>query len=66
MKSASVTVDGELIASIGKGVLALAAVGKDDTIKDSEQSASKLLNMKLWDDENGGRVRTLFILVQPA
>jgi hypothetical protein len=51
-----VSVDGELIASIGKGILALAAVSKDDTIKDSEKSANKLLNMKLWDDENGGRV----------
>lgn len=55
VKSASVSVDGELIASIGKGILALAAVSKDDTIKDSEKSASKLLNMKLWDDEKGGR-----------
>jgi D-tyrosyl-tRNA(Tyr) deacylase len=66
VKSASVTVDGELIASIGKGVLALAAVGKDDTIKDSERSASKLLHMKLWDDENGGRVRTWFVFAQLA
>jgi len=55
VKSASVTVDGNLVASIGKGVLAFAAVSKDDTIKDSEQTASKLLKMKLWDDDNGGR-----------
>jgi len=55
VKSASVSVDGELIASIGKGILALAAVSKDDTIKDSEKSAGKLLNMRLWDDEKGGR-----------
>ncbi|KIW08958.1 D-tyrosyl-tRNA(Tyr) deacylase, variant [Verruconis gallopava] len=55
VKSASVSVDGKLIASIGKGVLALAAVGKDDTIQDSERAAGKLLNMKLWDDESGGR-----------
>ncbi len=56
VKSASVSVNGELIASIGKGILALAAVSKDDTIKDSEKSASKLVNMRLWDDENGARV----------
>jgi len=55
VKSASVTVDGNLIASIGKGVLALAAVSKDDTIKDSEQSAAKLLKVRLWDDETGAR-----------
>jgi D-Tyr-tRNAtyr deacylase len=57
VKSASVSVDGELIASIGKGILALAAVSKDDTSKDPERAATKLLNMRLWDDENGARVR---------
>lgn len=56
VKSASVTVDGELIASIGKGILALTGVDRNDTIKDSERAANKLLNMRLWDDENGGRV----------
>jgi len=55
VKSASVTVDGKLIASIGKGVLAFAGIGKDDTLKDTEQSANKLLKMKLWDDDTGGR-----------
>jgi len=55
VKSASVSVDGNLIASIGKGILAFAAVSKDDTLKDSEQSAAKLLKMRLWDDDVGGR-----------
>jgi D-Tyr-tRNAtyr deacylase len=56
VKSASVTVDGNLVASIGKGVLAFAAVSRDDTLKDSEQTAAKLLKMRLWDDEKGGKV----------
>lgn len=55
VKSASVTVDGNLIASIGKGVLAFAAISKDDTLKDCEQSAGKLLKMRLWDDDGGAR-----------
>jgi len=55
VKSASVTVDGNLISSIGKGVLAFAAIGKDDTMDESIKSASKLLKMKLWEDENGGK-----------
>ena len=50
------TVDGNLISSIGKGVLAFAAIGKDDTMDESIKSASKLLKMKLWEDENGGKV----------
>jgi len=56
VKSASVSVDGNLVASIGKGVLAFTAVSKDDTLKDSEQTAAKLLKMRLWDDDKGGRV----------
>jgi D-aminoacyl-tRNA deacylase len=56
VKSASVTVDGSLIAAIGKGVLAFAAIGKDDTMEDSVKSASKLLKMRLWDDESGEKV----------
>jgi D-tyrosyl-tRNA(Tyr) deacylase len=59
VKSASVTVDGNLISSIGKGILAFAAIEKNDTLNDSIRSASKLLKMKLWDDENGGRVSSI-------
>ncbi|KAF2753414.1 hypothetical protein EJ05DRAFT_505054 [Pseudovirgaria hyperparasitica] len=55
VKSASVTVDGQLVSSIGKGVLVLAGVSKEDTIKDAQSCAAKLLKFKLWDDENGGR-----------
>jgi D-Tyr-tRNAtyr deacylase len=56
VKSASVTVDGGLISTIGKGILVLAAVSKDDTEKDVESMAGKVLKLKMWDDEDGGRV----------
>lgn len=62
VKSASVTVDGQLISSIGKGLLVLAAISKDDTDKDVESMASKILKAKLWDDESTdppGRVSSL-------
>jgi D-tyrosyl-tRNA(Tyr) deacylase len=52
VKSASVTVDGQLVSSIGKGILVLAAVSKDDTEKDIESMASKILKTKLWDDDS--------------
>ncbi|KAF1848949.1 uncharacterized protein K460DRAFT_404207 [Cucurbitaria berberidis CBS 394.84] len=51
VKSASVTVDGQLISSIGKGLLVLAAISKDDTEKDVTSMASKILKAKLWDDD---------------
>ncbi|KAJ9624921.1 D-tyrosyl-tRNA(Tyr) deacylase [Taxawa tesnikishii (nom. ined.)] len=53
VKSASVTVDGQLISTIGKGILVFAAVGKDDTQKEVESMASKILKVKLWDDDEG-------------
>lgn len=49
--SASVTVDSQLVASIGKGVLVFAAVAKDDKQKDVEAMASKVLKMKMWPDD---------------
>lgn len=51
--SASVTVDNHLISSIGKGVLVFAAVASEDTKKEVESMAAKVLKMKLWPDETG-------------
>ncbi|RFU30967.1 hypothetical protein B7463_g5362, partial [Scytalidium lignicola] len=53
--SASVTVDEQLISSIGKGVLVFAAVAPGDTEKEADALATKVVKMKLWDDEAGGR-----------
>ncbi|ROT41425.1 D-tyrosyl-tRNA deacylase [Sodiomyces alkalinus F11] len=53
--SASVTVDKEVVSSIGKGLLVFAAVAPGDTEKEAESLASKVLKMKLWDDEAGAR-----------
>ena len=54
--SASVSVDKELVSSIGKGVLVFAAVAPGDTEKEADSLAAKVLKMRLWDDESGGRV----------
>lgn len=50
------TVDKEVVSSIGKGVLVFAAVAPGDSEKEAQQIANKVLKMKLWDDEKGGRV----------
>jgi D-aminoacyl-tRNA deacylase len=49
-------VDQQVVSSIGKGVLVLAAVAPGDTEKEADSLASKVLKLKLWDDESGGRV----------
>ena len=54
------TVDKEVISSIGKGLLVLAAVAPGDTEKEADAMAKKVLTMKLWDDEAGGRVSRAF------
>ena len=55
--SASVTVDSVLVSSIGKGILIFAAVAKDDTRKEVESMAAKVLKLKMWPDDAGGTVR---------
>ncbi|EHY58623.1 D-tyrosyl-tRNA(Tyr) deacylase [Exophiala dermatitidis] len=52
--SSSVTVNDQVVSAIGKGVLVLAAIGPNDTKKDAESMASKILKIKLWPDESGG------------
>ncbi|KAF4120014.1 D-aminoacyl-tRNA deacylase, partial [Geosmithia morbida] len=57
--SASVTVDKEVVSSIGKGILVFAAVAPGDTEKEMKTIAGKVTKMKLWDDESGGRFTLL-------
>lgn len=57
VKSASVSVDSELISSIGKGLLVFAGIGHEDTEKDAENLVNKVLKAKFWPDENGAQVR---------
>ncbi|MCJ1376481.1 D-tyrosyl-tRNA(Tyr) deacylase [Loxospora ochrophaea] len=52
--SASVTVDKQIISSIGQGVLVFAAVAPEDTRKEVESMAAKVLKLKMWPDEAGG------------
>ena len=59
MASASVTVDKQLISTIGRGILVFAAVAPDDTQKEVEAMAVKVLKLKIWPDESGGTVRKL-------
>ena len=58
--SASVTIDKQLVSSIGKGVLVFAAVAPDDTKKEVESMASKVLKLKMWPDDSGAGVSLEF------
>ncbi len=53
VSKASVTVDGELISSIGKGLLVLAGAGIDDTIQDAQYIRNKVVGLRIFEDDAG-------------
>jgi D-tyrosyl-tRNA(Tyr) deacylase len=48
---ASVTVSDEIVGSVQKGVCVLVGISRDDTEKDMEFIARKILSMKLFENE---------------
>lgn len=53
VEHASVKVDGKTCGEIGKGFLVLLGVGKEDTEKDCERLAAKMIGLRIFSDENG-------------
>ncbi|OXH40599.1 D-tyrosyl-tRNA(Tyr) deacylase [Cryptococcus neoformans] len=51
--NASVTVDGKIISSIGKGLLVLVGIDRYDEPQDATQIIKKILTARLWEDDNG-------------
>jgi len=50
---ASVTVDGEVVGKIGRGLLLLVGVGVDDGEKEAEYLASKIATLRIFPDAEG-------------
>ena len=50
---ANVTVDHEILGQIGKGLLILLCAERGDTEKEADQLLEKLLNYRVFSDENG-------------
>ena len=53
VKSATVTVEGKDAARIGRGLLLLLGVGKDDSTEDIERMSKKVVNLRIFEDEQG-------------
>ena len=53
VSSAAVTIDNTIRASIGRGLLLLLGIETADTAEDIEWLSGKLVNLRIFDDENG-------------
>lgn len=56
---ASVTVDGEIIGKIQRGFLLLVGVTHDDTMEDMEYLVRKIVQMRIFEDEEGKLNRSI-------
>ena len=52
VKSASVSINGELFSSVGKGLLVLLGIEKADTTEEAVYICDKLLKLRIFEDEN--------------
>ena len=53
VREASVTVDGEVVGSVGPGLLALVGVTHDDEAATAARLAGKIAHLRVMDDEDG-------------
>ncbi len=65
VSSASVTVGGEAVASIGAGLLVLVAVGDGDGDADADYLADKIANLRVFPDDAGRFDRSALDLGAP-
>lgn len=59
VKKASVTIDKQLYSSIDKGILALVGIEKGDTLEIVEKYAKKVVNLRIFPDENDKMNRSI-------
>lgn len=53
VSKSDVTVDGEQVSKIGNGLLVLLGVGDEDTTKDADFLAEKIINLRIFEDDQG-------------
>lgn len=52
VKASSVSVDGKIIGKIEKGFNVLIGISKEDTIEDAKYLKDKIVNLRVFEDEN--------------
>ena len=55
----SVTINGEVVSEIGKGLVILVGVGKGDTQEKADWLAEKIANLRIFEDDQGKMNRSV-------
>jgi len=53
VREASVVVAGEKVGAIGPGLMVLIGIGKEDTVRDLDWMADKIVNLRIFEVEEG-------------
>jgi len=53
VKRATITIDGHIHASIGRGLFVLVGLGRDDDKRDIEYMVGKIERLRVFEDDNG-------------
>ena len=59
VSKSSVTVDGEVVGNIGPGLMVLLGVTHEDTEKEADYLADKIINLRIFSDDAGKMNRSL-------
>ena len=59
VKQSSVKAGNEIVGQIGRGLLVLLGVAKDDTAKDADFLVNKIINLRIFEDQDGKMNRSL-------
>ena len=59
VKRAEVRVNGHAVGAVGAGMLVLLGIGKEDTLETAESLADKIVNLRIFDDQQGRMNRSL-------
>jgi D-tyrosyl-tRNA(Tyr) deacylase len=59
VKESIVTVGNQTVAKIGNGLLVFLGIAKEDSLQDVDYLADKIVNLRIFEDENGKMNRSL-------